>query len=244
MPVSSSGRAWAPCWVARRAAGVLAAALAAVLLLPAAGPAQAQQAYRFWGYHAWQGGEWTFAQQGPDQTRPADGAVEGWRFAVSGAEGSARVPRAAGDFALICGSTPPASGHKRVAVLIDYGVAAEAPQGDTPPQARGACAVVAANATGLQALRAVAALRLKDALVCGVDGYPRTECGAPYAGPLPDPTASESPVRLHLPTEQTAAANGSEPDDDFPAGVAIAAAIVAVVGVGALIVSRRRSPSP
>jgi hypothetical protein len=240
MPVSFLGRALAPRWVAGRAAAVLAAALAAVLVLPVAGPAQAQQAYRFWGYYTWQGGEWTFSETGPDQTRPADGAVEGWRFAVSGAAGSARVPRAAGDFALICGSTPAASGQKRIAVVIDYGVAAEAPQGETPPPARGACAVVAANATGLETLRAVAALRLKNALVCSLDGYPRTECGAPYDGPLPNPTASESPVRLDVPTAQTAA-SGSESDDGFPVGVAIAAALVVVVGVGALLVSRRRS---
>jgi hypothetical protein len=218
---------------------VIAALVAAVLALPLGGAAHAQDAFRFWGYYTWQGDAWQFSQTGPEQTEPADGGVEGWRFAVSGAESSARTPRAVGDFAAICGSTPPPSGRKRVAVVIDYGVANEAPQGEAPPQPRGACAIVAADANGAEALRAVAPVREQKGLVCGIDGYPRTECGAPYDGPLPNPTATEAPVQLRVASQDRPA----ESDDGFPAGIAVAAALVAAVAAAALVLARRRSSS-
>jgi hypothetical protein len=239
MPVPFNGRA-APAALAC----VLAAVLAAFFAIPLAGSAHAQEAFRFWGYYTWQDNTWAFAQTGPDQTKPADGSVEGWRFAVSGAEASARGPRTAGDFATICGTAPtPPAGQKRVAVLIDYGVAAEAPQGETPPDPRGACATVPVAASGAEVLQEVAPVRVQNALVCGVDGYPRTECGVPYDGPLPDPTASEAPVQFQIAGQETVppTAAGSEPDDGFPVGIVIAGILVIAVGGAALVVSRRRS---
>src|SRR6266498_1726469 len=100
----------------RRLPAVLLATILGTLLLMvagtiAAGPAQAA-AFRYWGYFSWQAGKWEFSQVGADQTKPADGGVEGWRFAISPAEGSPRVPRTTGDFSAICGSTPVVGGKK------------------------------------------------------------------------------------------------------------------------------------
>ncbi|MGH8970339.1 MAG: SCO2322 family protein, partial [Actinomycetes bacterium] len=89
----------------RRLAALLGAAvLTLVSLVGPASPAQAAS-YRYWGYYTWTDGAWVFATKGPDQTKPADGAVEGWRFAVTSESGSPRVPRADGDFAAICAGT-------------------------------------------------------------------------------------------------------------------------------------------
>src|SRR3954453_4735022 len=77
--------------VARLCGVALLLGVAAALLLPS-GAADAA-AYRYWGYYQLSGTTWQFAATGPDQTKPADGAVEGWRFAV-GTEDSTRYPRA------------------------------------------------------------------------------------------------------------------------------------------------------
>ena len=74
-------------------------------------------------------------RSGPAEAAPADGAVEGWRYAVAGAE--PRFPRADGDFELICGSTDADAGEKRVAVVIDYGTDADSEDGSNP--GRGGC---------------------------------------------------------------------------------------------------------
>ena len=59
--------------------------------------AHAEDGFRFWGYYQWTRGKWVVRQHGPDKVVPADGLVEGWRFAVGGK--NPRMPRAAGDFA-------------------------------------------------------------------------------------------------------------------------------------------------
>src|SRR5688500_4258203 len=114
--------------IARRSGSILlVSVLAALFLSLLSGPAEAAS-YRYWGYYTWTDGAWAFATKGPDQTAPADGAVEGWRFAVTTESGSPRVPRADGDFDAICTSTDPAAGKKRVAVVIDGGLSDDAPE--------------------------------------------------------------------------------------------------------------------
>lgn len=248
-------------------------AACAVLLTPVLGvsAANAEAAPLFWGYFQWTDGEWQFASTGPDGATPEDGAVEGWRFAANSADLPPRPPRAEGDFEVICGSTPePASGEKRVAVVIDYGLADEAPEGAEPPAARGDCAVVPEDATGADVMAAVAQVREQDSLVCGFDGYPASGCGTLEAEPMAD---ADTPVELELPdassgeadnesggdgdggTDNAAdgsgvdsgAATGEAADDGIGRfGVLIAALIaVVVVGVlgGALGIRRRRGGS-
>ncbi|MGK4583585.1 SCO2322 family protein [Kitasatospora sp. HPMI-4] len=164
----------------RTAAALLAAVLAVPLtLLLGAAPAQAA-GYRYWSFWKWSGSAWAYQQQGPTVHVPQDGGVDGWRFAVSpdGGQDAAR-PTAAGDFGAICAATPAEPGRKRVAVVLDFGTAADAPSGETPPAPRTACAAVPAGASSAEVL-AVALPPLRygtNGLLCAIAGYPHTGCG-------------------------------------------------------------------
>lgn len=244
----------------RKLLRTLVVAVCAAALTPLLGVSAASaQAPLFWGYYHWNNGTWEFASTGPDGATPEDGAVEGWRYAAAGADTPPRLPRADGDFELICGSTPePKSGQKRVAVVIDYGLAEEAPEGAEPPAARGECAVVPEDATGADVLAAVAQVRDQNGLVCGLDDYPATGCGEQEAEPMAD---ADAPVELELPDDAAGGANSAdgaageadqeaapEPAEDDGLGrfgVLIAAliAIVLLVVIGGVLGVRRRGGS-
>ncbi|MFF8902258.1 SCO2322 family protein [Streptomyces lydicus] len=156
----------------------------AVTVLAAAGPAQAQE-YRYWAF--WDGadgGSWTYATQGPATVRPADGAVEGFRFTVGADSAAAGRPRAAADFDALCRATPVKDGRKRIGIVIDFGTAADAPGGARPPAARTACAQVPEDASAGDALAAVARpLRYdSNALLCAIAGYPTSGCADQVSG--------------------------------------------------------------
>ena len=152
----------------------------AILALTAIAPAaRAETAYRYWTY--WQGnaGSWQFGTQGPSTSTPLDGAVEGWRLAVSGAAGSAQAQpsfNSATAFADLCGSTPPISGKKRVALVVDPGYASEAPEGEELIPALSTCVVADADASGYDILRSQLEVRVEGGLVCGIGGFPAHEC--------------------------------------------------------------------
>jgi hypothetical protein len=232
-----------------RAAGALALALLAVVLVAA--PAHAA-AYRYWTY--WQSptgsAAWAFATQGAGTWVPADGDVEGWAFGITTASADPEdAPGAAPDFAAICASTPAEPDRKRVALVIDAGPAAVAPDGDTPPPASSTCVVAAPDATGYEILRSVVEVRTDNGLVCGLGGYPSTEC-APV---LDDEQAAEL-LALANSAEQ---ASATAPETDVPADASLPAApdapadggspiaTIAVVGglaavTGVLVLRRRR----
>ncbi|TDD24117.1 hypothetical protein E1218_16860 [Kribbella turkmenica] len=208
--------------------------------------AQAEDGYRFWGYYQWSGGQWAFAQKGADVVVPADGAVEGWRYAVGGAK--PRVPRAAGDFEAVCGKTPAETGKKRVALVVDPGTPEDALSGETPGPATGTCVVTDVNATGAKILAAVAPVRIEKGLTCGIEGYPAKGCGDQVKN-ITVP-ATDEPVTLQIDaavgsTAAPAAAESgqSSASDGGAPWVAIIAAVVgvAVLGSGGLVLSRRRS---
>ncbi|MER6566375.1 SCO2322 family protein [Streptomyces sp. NPDC001093] len=159
----------------RRATSLLCAAL---VLLAGAGQAHAT-GYRYWSFWERSGGRWTYATQGPSTARPDDGAVEGFRFAVSADSADASRPRGAADFGTICSGTPATSGTKRVALVLDFGTPADAPSGETPPARRTECARVSPDATTADALAAVAPPLRYDtnALLCAIAGYPKKGCG-------------------------------------------------------------------
>lgn len=239
----------------RRARGPLTATVTTLLLaglftmLLGAGTASAE-AYRFWGFYQWTDGAWSLASKGPASATPADGAVEGWRLAVSGEKTPPRVPRADGDFDQICDGTAPEPGQKRVAVVLDYGLAAEEPSGKEPPEARGECAVVDTAASSAQVLAAVAEVREAKSLICAIDAFPPTGCGDPVAK---DPTV-ESPepaVSLVLPAAATQASEpaGNEPrasDEEsgsgggFPVWSVAGAVVVVGLVLGAYMIRRSR----
>jgi hypothetical protein len=175
-----------------RLGGLVAVALLA-LLLPAA--AASASAYRYWGYwHGTSSGGWTFSPVGATYV-PAAGAVEGWRFGVSAVAGTLR-PRTSSTFGSICAGRTASAGHELVGLVVDYGTAVDAPPGETPPRGIDTyCADVPVGANAYEVVHAYASVRTDSGLVCGIDGYPRTECGVPVqAGPAPTPTATARPA--------------------------------------------------
>ncbi|MGW5852715.1 SCO2322 family protein [Streptomyces sp. NPDC055254] len=210
----------------------LGLALGVVLALPAA-PALASS-YRYWSFWDGAGGNWTYATLGPSMARPADGSVQGFRFAVSKDAGDAAAqPRAGADFQAVCGATAAAPGTKRVALVIDFGLPADAPADEVPPQEqpRTACAQVAPQATAAEALAAVAKpLRYNGAaLLCAIAGYPKQGCGEPMA----DAPASPAPA--------PGAAAGGDTGGGPSAGLLAGIAAVVVLAAAAVRQSRRRT---
>ncbi|GAA4921526.1 SCO2322 family protein [Streptomyces coeruleoprunus] len=210
----------------------LVVAAAAALSLLGAGPAHAA-GYRYWSF--WEGGgkgtAWAYATQGPATARPADGDVHGYRFAVSADSQDADRPREAPDFAAICAGTPAEEGTKRVALVIDFGTPADAPDGETPPAPRTACAQVRPEATGAEALAAVAApLRYNNqALLCAIAGYPAEGCGEQVAAQDPKPRTS-APA-----TDR----DGAPRADEGPS-LGLVAGLAAVLALGAAAVAQAR----
>jgi hypothetical protein len=187
---------------------VLAGLLVALLVTPAsAAPAVS---YRFWGFFQYTDGAWAFAQKGPAETVPADGSVEGWRFAVSGAD-STRYPRATATFEQICAATPAKDGHKRVGVIVDFGRTADAEDGATPPEPLAVCAAIPSDGSSIDALQAVGGVRSDKGLICAVSGYPATGCGGEVSEVSPEAAAKDTPVALALPSTSTQTA-GAAPE--------------------------------
>lgn len=208
----------------RGSAGLVVGLLAALLALTAA-PAQAA-GYRYWSFWERDGKAWTYATTGPSQTKPSDGDVQGFRFAVSADSKDATQPRGTTDFKAICADTPAKDGEKRVALVVDFGTAQDAPSGETPPKPRTACAQVGEDATSADALAAVAKpLRYdSNALLCAIAGYPRTGCGEQVSSKKTDQHPAEK------------SSGGGGPSVGVIAGVAV----VAALGVGAIWQARRR----
>ncbi|MFB6724803.1 SCO2322 family protein [Kribbella sp. NPDC056345] len=156
--------------------------------------AHAEDGFRFWGYYQWSSSQWSFAQKGPDAVVPADGSVEGWRYAVGGAK--PRVPRAAGDFEAICKDAPAEAGKKRVAVVVDPGTAEDQPAGEQAGTPSGTCVVTDPKSNGAQVLAAVGPTRIEKGLTCGISGYPAKGCGEPVKD-IKVP-ATDQPVQLQV----------------------------------------------
>ncbi|MEW1551049.1 SCO2322 family protein [Streptomyces tsukubensis] len=215
---------------------VLVLVAGAVGVLGAAAPAQAA-GYRYWSYWQASGTTWTYATEGPAIARPSDGAVHGFRFAVSADSSDASKPRTAPDFAAVCGTTPAEPGTKRIALVIDPGTAADAPSGERPPAPRTACARVHPGATAAEALARVAKPLRYDgnALLCAISGYPATGCGEQIAGGSRN---GDGTTRDSAPDP----AQASGDSDGGPSlGLVAGLGALAVLGAAAYWQSRRRS---
>ncbi len=225
--------------MARPRALATAVALTATVVVGWAAPADAA-AYRYWTYWLADTGTWVFASTGPAFLVPADGSVEGWRFAVTTrAGGSSTGPRSAPSFAQVCAGTAPQAGRKRVAVVIDPGAPADAPAGQAPGRPSATCVVADVDATGYQVLRSIAPVRVEGGLVCGIDGYPTGEC-APVVEDTPvEPSTGVDPSTGvgASPAAGAAADAGAATDAGTPWPVAVVVAVA--VGVGGLLLRRR-----
>lgn len=200
---------------------ILAALAAMFAMLSVAGPAKADL-YRYWSVWQAPNGSWTFVETAPDSLVPVDGEVMGWRYAVGGVDATTmRPPRTLPAFADVCGTQTPGAGEKSVAVVIDPGTAADAPDGQTPATPLVTCATVPEAATAVQTLQAVADTRIEGGLVCAVLGYPSTGCGDTVAGATEVPADSAADLQESFAT----AAPG--------AGASAAASAAAGVGTDA-----------
>lgn len=217
---------------------LLGVALATLVPATAANAA----AYRYWGYFQLSGTTWEFAPKGPADLTPADGSVEGWRFAI-GTEGSTRLPRATPTFDEICGDTEAEAGSKRVAVVLDYGRQADSADDTEPPAPVGRCAVVTEAATGLEVLSEVADVRQDDSLICGIDDIPATGCGDEVKTVTPEAEAADEPVTLELASDATEEPAAADDEDDSNTGtyVGIGVAVLALAAVAVAALRRRNS---
>jgi hypothetical protein len=249
-----SGRKW------RYISGLLTLITTALCFTTFTGTAHAD-AYRFWGFWQSKDGAWAFATKGPAQVTPKDGDVEGYRYAVSGDATGQRVPRATATFDQLCGSTSAGPDKKRVGVVIDFGTANEAPNGVTPPAARGACAVVDPKATSAQVLGQVAGVREERGLVCAIDSFPAAGCGDPVKDadvpdvPSPEPTIQLpqlAPATTAPADEPTSASPSPAPDGStnadsasegggFPVWPVVVVVIIVLLAAGAFWQVRRRN---
>jgi hypothetical protein len=151
----------------------------------------------------------------------ADGDVEGWRFGLGDSSG-AEQPREAASFDALCGHVPRPDGSVRVALVVDFGDPADAPDGESPPSGVDSrCVVVPeAQATGIAVLAESSTVRQRSGLICGIGGFPQRECA-------PRVTVDAAP----------AAPSGW--DTELPA----VAGLVLVLGLAGVAVHRWRRPA-
>lgn len=218
-------------------AAALLLLVGALLTVLGAGSAQAA-GYRYWSFWEGDGGKnWTYATQGPSLVRPDDGAVQGFRFSVSEDSQDSAQPRRAPDFGAICAGTPAKDGSKRIALVIDAGTAADAPEGEKPPALRTACARVAPDASSAEALASVAKPLRYDsaAMLCAISGYPESGCGEQVGK---DSGASEAggPASASATDDAAGTSDGGGPS----AGVLAGVGAVLLLGVAAVLQARRR----
>ena len=213
----------------------------AVLFLAAAllgiGPASASS-YRYWSFWEGTGSGWTYQQSGPNTFVPADGSVDGWRFGVSADSSAAEKPRSAPDFAAACAHTPAVSGKKRVAVVIDYGTAADSGTGSTPPAEQTLCATLPQDASSAQLLAQVSPPLRYDSngILCSITGYPQSGCGQVVSG-----AAATAPTATGSSTGGAPAKRDTpKPTRSNPVALAIGVLFFGALIGGTLAMNRRR----
>lgn len=166
--------------------------------LSVAGHANAAE-YRYWNFWTQEGDSWVFSPVGSASTNPPEGSAQAWRFdatspSVAGAP-PADSPSAV--FERACGDVLPIVGTKRVAIVIDAGDPALAPDGEVPPTPTAYCAVGKLDAHGYDLLKTVVELRSDNGFICGISGYPASECATPvtdYIASTPPQPIAQAPL--------------------------------------------------
>ena len=177
-------------------------ALIAMLMfsLSVAGNANAA-AYRYWTFWTQDGDSWVFSPVGSASTNPAEGSAQAWRFDATSPSVAGVAPADSPNavFQRACGDVMPIVGTKRVAFVIDAGDPALAPEGETPPAPTAYCAVGKLDTSGYDLLKTVVELRTDNGFICGISGYPVSECATPVADYAP--SASPQPISEPIVTD-------------------------------------------
>ncbi|HSV37127.1 MAG TPA: SCO2322 family protein [Nocardioidaceae bacterium] len=221
------------------------AAIFAALTVLAPTSAQAADIYKYWAYFSADDGAFVAQAKGPGDTKPGNGSIEAYRFAAPADFNNPNLPRAdlaVVTFDAVCAAAETSGGQKAVAVVVDFGVPEDASDGETPPQPTAACAVVHADASGLQTLQAAFPdLRTEKSsfgpALCAIDGYPATGCLGVLAE-VGSPADGE-PVEFAIAgaEDEAAASNEDDSSNTLMLG-AIGAVVVLILGAG---VARQRS---
>ncbi|TMR07970.1 hypothetical protein ETD86_49750 [Nonomuraea turkmeniaca] len=179
-------------------------------------------ATRLWSVWQSDGTAWLATAAGDT---PADGSVIGWRFSAAPDGAASESP--GGDlpaFETVCGKDPAASGHKRVAVVVDFGDGdTDAYPGDQPPaQGTLKCVAGAKDATAAQLLATAAKVRVNgQGDVVAVNDYPAKEKDG---------------------TQLASAAPAPDGGGGLPVGlIAGGAGVLALIAGGAVVATRRRA---
>jgi hypothetical protein len=145
--------------------------------------------YRYWTFWVTTNDSWSFANEGAGTLKATDQMVTGWKFAITGAD-NGLPPTESAVFAQLCPDTSEQAGTLRVAVVVDFNDQATAPEGETPPSPNVVnCVTVKEGQTAADALNAAGLeVRANDGFVCGINGYPKEECGLEIASTTSDPT--------------------------------------------------------
>ena len=127
-------------------------------------------------------------------------------------------------------------------MVIDPGLSNSAPAGQSPPPARGACAVIAESRSGADALMAIATPRVDKGLVCGIDEYPIGECAIAIDTTSISPDGDEDILTVPTPAvSETAIAAAPVPEKGSPVPLIAVGLIIALGLVGAWLLQRRRA---
>jgi hypothetical protein len=186
--------------------------------------------YRYWTFWVTTNDSWSFANEGAGTLKATDQMVTGFKFAITGAD-NGLPPIESAVFSQLCPDTAEQAGVLRVAVVVDYNDQATAPEGETPPApnvvscvnlSEGQTAADALVATGLD-------VRAKDGFVCGINGYPKEECGLEIASTTSDPT--EMATAEAMPSVDTAAEKESTPSNRNLQLIGLAAVLIVAFAV-------------
>jgi hypothetical protein len=170
----------------RKLSGVISLALlatASITLSPAA--SAADKGWRYWGYYQAAPGAktWTAALTGPT-VDIKDGAVEGWSFVFSSDDVPSIAPAIKPNFAAICGKVRADKDTKRIGLVIDFGSQSYAPKGERIQKSFTTCVRTAKTSQGIDVLGMAVKIRAaKSGLICGLNGYPKRECGVEISTP-------------------------------------------------------------
>ena len=194
--------------------------------------------YRYWTFWVTTSDQWSFANEGASTLKATDQMVTGWKFAITGAD-NGTPPNQSAVFAELCPDTSEQAGVLRVAVVVDFNDATIAPDGETPPsESLINCVTVNDGQTAADALSA-AGLEVRESqpgFVCGINGYPKEECGVE----VPATNEETTEVETQADTPTVIAENETAQESSNTNLQLIALAAVLVVGLAIVLRMRKK----